>query len=271
MFRRLCLLALCLLLLPLAPALADDVCVIDSSAFAAGVETDKNYVSIICPVETESPVLVSIYQRDGSLTWQRDYGMRSSPVKTEDIYLRLQGVSTTYHAEIRVADTVIRFPIVRKLARLRHNAACTAGYPLRSITGRDTWESVTLLDVRATAGAAAIVPVYASEAYHFGTASMTVLDGALTVSISPAAHVDGTVDSAKVYVAASTATAAQFGQPTFTGTIGALNQPIRLPASDIIAVYVELDVSFDPATVPIGAPEFDPQQIVLWQQLLPAG
>lgn len=266
--KRLCILLLVIGLVSCVPALADDVCRISGSALTNGVATDCSYISILCPVDAPAPVLVSIYAPDGSLAWQCDYGERNASLTTDDIYLKLQGSSTTYTAVVRVGSVNYEFPIVRQMARLRGNAACTAGYPLNEITGSDSWQSATILHVSAMEGQQLTVPVYASGKYVFGTATLTVQNGALTVSIETAANLDGSVDSAEIRVATDALTAQRIDGNRFSGIVGKPGKAIPLSGAEYAAVYVNLSVSFDPATASSGIqtqPAAD--QVSLWEAM----
>ena len=266
--KRICLILLCLLICLCAPALADGVCRISGGALQSGVTTDCSYVSIACPVEQPGQVLVSIYAPDGSLAWQCDYGQRSQAFTTDDIYLKLSGSSATYTAVVQTAAGTYRFPIVRQMARLRGNTACTAGYPLRSITGSDTWETATILHLPQLSDGSMTVPVYASGRYVFGSATLSARGGALTVSVQLANGLDGTVDQAVVYVATDARTAQQLGKRAFSGATGRLNEPIAIGNAEYAAVYVNLTVSFEPSTAQTGIPsQPERQQIDLWEQM----
>ena len=266
--KRLCLMLLLAALTFCVPALAEDVCQVSGSALSSGVTTDCSYVNIKCPVNSPAQVLVSIYAPNGSLAWQCNYGERSSSFTTDDIYLKLQGSSTVYQAVVSVGSTVYQFPIVREMARLRGNAACTAGYPLSTITGSDTWQSATILHVSAMEGQKITVPIYASGAYVFGTATMTVKNGALTVSLALANGLDGSIDGAEVRVATDALTAQQLDSKRFNGLTGRTDAPIPLDNAAYAAVYVRMSVSFDPSTAATGIQMQPTQdQTSLWQQM----
>ena len=266
--RRLCLILLCLTMLLPAPSLAEDVCLIEGGALQSGVTTACSYVAVVCPVDEPGQVLVSIYAPDGSLTWQRDYGQRSGTFTTEDIYLRLQGSKTVYSAVVQSGSTTYRFPITREMARLRGNAACTAGYPLSMITGGDTWACATILDVSKLEGSSIAVPVYASSAYVFGTATMTVRNGTLTVNVRLANGLDGSVDGAVVRVATDALSAEKLLNRNYSGPSGTLGTAIPLGGASYAAVYVNLTVSFNPGTAQLGIPpQPDDNQRQLWLEM----
>ena len=257
-----------ILLLSCLPALADDVCRINGSALTDGIATDCSYVSISCPVQTPAQVLVSIYAPDGSLAWQYDYGERSADLTTDNIYLKLQGSSTTYTAVVRIGSKEYKFPVVRQMARLRGNAACSAGYPLSKITGSESWQSATILHVSAMEGQQLTVPVYASGKYVFGTATMTVHNGALTVSVETAAGLNGSVDSAEIRVATDALTAQRIDGNRFSGTVSKPDKSIPLNGAEYAAVYVHLSVSFDPSTASVGIQtQPDEDQVSLWKAM----
>lgn len=266
--RRLCLMLLCLMMIFPAPVMADGVCLIGGHALENGVTTSCNYVSVMCPADAPGQVLVSIWAPDGSLAWQRDYGQRSEPFATEDIYLRLQGTKAVYQAEVKAGGQTYRFPIVREMARLTGNAACTAGYPLSMIAGGDTWACATILDLNSIRGSSVSVPVYASSAYVFGTATMTVKNDTLTVNVRLANGLDGTVDSAVVRVATDALSAEKLAGRSYSGPSGTLGTAIPLGGADYAAVYVSLTVSFNPGTAQLGIPpQPSDEQRQLWNDM----
>ena len=266
--KRLCLMLLLAALIFCVPALAEDVCPISGSALSSGVTTDCSYVNINCPVTAPAQVQVSIYAPNGSLAWQCNYGEKGSSFTTDDIYLKLQGSSTVYQAVVSVGSTVYSFPITRTMARLSGNAACTAGYPLRAITGSDTWQSATILHVSAMEGQKISVPIYASSAYTLGTATMTVHNGALTVSLTLANGLDGSIDGAEIRIATDALTAQQLDSKRFGGITGRADTPIPLGNADYAAVYVRMSVSFNPSTAAVGIQtQPSPDQTGLWQQM----
>lgn len=266
MKRYLCAWLSALMVLWALPAWADEACTVDAST--AGVTTDCSYVNINCPVAEEAQVVLTIYGPDGACVYQRDYGVCSASFRTEAIYLKLQGSQTVYQVSLAVGDTIYAFPITRVVGRLTDNAACTVGYPLSALTGADTWRSVTLLDVGALEGGSITVPIHASGTYTLGTATLSVSGGCLTVSAWVDAGIDGTIDSATVFVATNALTAQQLGTKRFTGLTGGLDSPIDLGGAAYAAVYVRMSVSFDPTGVP-GSPQTVLNgQDDLWQHML---
>lgn len=266
MKRFLCALLAAMMTFALLPACADDTCVVDAAS--AGVTTDRSYVSVACPVEAEAQVVLTINGPDGACVYQRDYGVCSASFRTEDIYLKLQGSETVYQATLAVGDSCYDFTITRVMGRLTDNAACTVGYPLASITGADTWRTATLLDLRALDGGSVTVPIHASGAYTLGSATLSVSGGCLTVSAAVDSAIDGSIDSATVYVATNALNAQQLGTKRFTGLTGGLNSPIDLGGALYAAVYVKMSVSFDPTGVPGSPNTVLNGQDTLWQTML---
>ena len=259
--------ALVLTLGGLPAARAEDVCSIDASAVPGTVSTEQSYLRVTCPLPEETEVVLSVFDAGGSLCYQRSYGLCSGSFRSEDIYLRLSGGNTRYQVSLSAGNACYAFEVLRCMPRLNGNAACAVGYPLSSLTGRDSWQSATLLDVAALEGSSRTVALHASGAYELGTVTFSVHRGQLTVSASLSGGVDGTIDDAQVFVALNAADAGALGGKRFAGLTGRLDQAIDLEGAACVAVYVQLTVSFDPTGVP-GSPrvELDGQE-ALWEHL----
>lgn len=257
--------ALCLLLTA-APALGDEVFTVQDIN-GASYESDQEYLRISCPVEGESRVTVTIADENGSITYQRDYGLCSGTFRSEDIYLRLNGAETLYNISVSTGESTSSFQVNRTMPRLQGNAACAVGYPLSDLSGTGGWKTATILDMNALQGSSLTVPMHASGAYTLGSVTFSGRDGRLTVDADIAPGVDGEIDRATVYVATNPIDAQNLGTKSFGGASGSLGEAISLNGTDYAAVYVKLTVSFDPSGVP-GSPDtwLDGQQ-ELWQQM----
>lgn len=252
------LILLLMMLLCIAPAYAaEDVFTVnaqdmsedawDESFIASDLTSDRSYLRVLCDVEGESPVTLSIATEGGQPVYQRDYGVYDGFFRSEDIYLRLSGSQTTYHVTLWAGDIGYSFPIRRVMPRLIGNTACSAGYPLTELSGADSWKTATILDIAALEREPRTVALHASGAYEIGTATFTVEDGYLTVSAQLDEAVDGRIDKAKVYLAATALEAEQLGKKKFPGLTAKLDEAIDLQGTPYAAVYVNLTVSFNPA------------------------
>lgn len=260
------------LMLTAAPALGETVFTV-KDVHGGSYESDREYLRISCPVEEESRVTVTIADANGSITYQRDYGVCSGTFRSEDIYLRLSGAETLYRVSVSTGEEVASFQVNRTMPRLEGNAACAVGYPLSALAGGSGWKSATLLDVNALAMQSLTVPMHASGAYDLGSVTFSVKRGELIVHADVAPGVDGTIDKATVYVATNSIDAQNLGTKYFGGASGKLDSGIPLGGADYAAVYVKLTVSFDPSGVPASPAVTLEGQQELWQQMLqqPAG
>lgn len=144
---------------------------------------------------------------------------------------------------------VSSFPVRRVVGRLTDQGGCSAGYPLSSLSGANTWRTATLLDVASLEGGSLTAPLNAANGeFCLGTVTFSVSGGSVTVSASIDGGVDGSVDGGTVYVATNALTAQTLGKKSFSGTKGKLNQAISLDGASYAAVYVKLTLSFDPST-----------------------
>lgn len=229
--------------------------------------SDRNYLRVTCPISGEESVTLSIADAAGSLVYQRDYGLCSGVFRSEDIYLRLVDGCTAYHVSLWVGDTGYAFPIQRVMPRLIANTVCSVGLPLENLTGSSGWKSATLLDVAALEGSSLTVALHASNAYCIGTATFTVKNGQLTVSAQLDGCADGIIDRSSIQVACTALEAQTLGRKSFNGQTAQLEQTIDLQGTPYAAVFLNLTVSFDPASLP-GSPETELDgQRELWQQM----
>ncbi|MGN1021262.1 MAG: hypothetical protein ACI4O7_12925 [Aristaeellaceae bacterium] len=253
------------LLLTAAPARCEEVFTLED--VSGSYTTDRDYLRIACPIEGEQQVTVTVADDSGSVVYQRDYGLCSGLFRSEDIYLRLQGSQTLYSITVDAGGQVSACSINRTMPRLTGNAACSVGYPLSALSGSGSWKTATLLDLEQLEGDSLTVPMYASGAYELGTVTFTVQGGALTVTAAIAPGVDGTIDSAAVYVATDALDAQNLGTRSFSGPEGQLNSAISLNGARYAAVYVKLTVSFDPLGVPGSPATILDGQEELWRRM----
>lgn len=247
---------------------AEDVAIIDAFSAAGTVEVSQGYICVTCRLEQETDVTVTVRDAKGSLCYQRDYGSCSGDFRSEDVFLRLKGSSTPYRVELSANGAVYGFDVLRKMPYLSDNLACSVGYPLSELTGRDTWKTVTLLDTGKLEENQKTVPLYASGAYEIGTVTFSISDNQLKVSASLMPGLDGSVGGGKVYVALNAADARDLDGRRFSGLTGRLNSAVDLKGARYAVVYVELIVSFDPSGAS-AAPEAElSDQAELWQSLI---
>ncbi len=276
--KRLLILLLTMLLC-IAPAYAaEDVFTVDAqsiaedaweeSFIAASLTSDRSYLRVTSALTEDAQVTLSIAGDNGSLVYQRDYGLCSGRFRSEDIYLRLTGSQTTYHVSLWIGDSSYSFPLRRVMPRLTGNAACSVGYPLSALSGTNTWKSATVLDVNALEGSSLTVPLHASGAYEIGTVTFAISGGKLTVDAAIDPSVDGSIDGSTVYVATTALEAQKLGKKNFPGITTKLNKTVDLQGTPYAAVYVNLTVSFSPTGVP-GSPAVTLDgQDATWQRML---
>ena len=261
------------LFLPMAWAAAgEDVYVIADAAQADGstagqLQSNRSYLRVGCQLQSETDVTLSVTGEDGSLVYQRSYGLCSGRFSSEDIFLRLNGSQTDYRVALQAGEQCYAFSLRRVQPRMSGVSACSAGYPLRSITGADTWRCATVLDLTALEGASMTVPLLAGDAYEIGTVTFSAARGALTVSACLNEGVDGSIDKGTVYVAETALEAKTLGKKSFSGLKGRLNQSLALADTSYAAVYVALTVSFDPQGVPEASGTQLQGQEDVWQRM----
>lgn len=265
--KRFCpLLLLLLLTLLAAPALAEDVCVVKDASSASHVTTDCSYLRVMCPLSGETPVTLTVRDGWGYVIYQRDYGVCRGTFRSEDVYLRLDGVSATYAVTLACGDAAHQFRVTREAPRLTDSGVSAHGVSLTDLTGKRGNKFAVILDVYALNGSTLTVPLV-SQGVQLGYANLTVHDGELTVSA--ALTVDGTIDKASVYVARDAVSASTLGTNRFTGTKAKLNRAIDLGRTPYVAVLVQLTVTYDAATAQAWQedPWYLQEQYDLWDMM----
>lgn len=201
-------LALLLMLLAAFPALAEDVYYADASQ-GGSVTSDKGYLSVSCPLDTDSRVTMTIRDEWGSTVYQRDYGVCSGMFESEEVYLPQIGAQTTYRVTLSTDSGENSFTVVRVAPRLTDSNVTTAGLPLSDISGVSSPKKAILLDLSALNNQLPMVVPMVSGDVQLGCVTFTVRNGQLSVSAE--LTVDGTIDHAAVYVAKSALSAQTLG------------------------------------------------------------
>ncbi len=234
-----------LLLLTACPALAEDVCTVDNAARASSVSTDRGYLRVCCPLEGQQHVTMTIRDSWGYLVYQRDYGLCSGTFRSEDVYLRLDGGSTTYVVTVDTDSASHEFRVTREIPRLTDSGVYAHGLSLAELTGGRSNKFAVIVDVDALEGSTLSVPLI-SGGVQLGYANLSVDGGALSVSAMLTA--DGKIEKSTVYVACDAVTAQTLGSSRFTGVKTKLNRDVDLDGTPYAAVMVQLTVSYDAAT-----------------------
>ncbi len=266
------------LLLPHSPALAEDVLCLTPSDYASADVEDAQYraahltmtTSYVCftgDLAEEGNVSLTITREDTQETvYARDYGSVLGSFRTEDIYLRLDSAKQTYRVQLFCGNDVYSFPIDRVMPRLVDNAACSVGYPLAELNGKDMWQSATLLDVAAMEGTSCTYDLIASKRYLLGTVTFTVSNNAISTHVDLLPEAEAEITSATVYVASTALEAETLGRKRCTAASGDLDE-FTPCSTNLAAVYVKLKVSFQPAALSAPAPLADDTQSLLWQRM----
>lgn len=242
--KNILLLALALLCLTF-PALAEDVCIIDNAAEATACTTDRSYLRVICPLEGEMDVTMSVYDEWGLLLSQRDYGLCSGRFRSQDVYLPLRDGAATYSVVVTAGDAEYRFRVTREQPRLTDSGVYALGLPLSELNGRSANKYAVILDADLLEGGTYTAPLV-SGGMQLGTASYTIRGGELTVDA--ALTVDGEILKSNVYIAHDAVTAQTLGSSHFTGRKTKLGRITDLAGTPYVAVMVQLTVAYDEAT-----------------------
>ena len=174
-------LALLLMLLAAFPALAEDVYYADASQ-GGSVTSDKGYLSVSCPLDTDSRVTMTIRDEWGSTVYQRDYGVCSGMFASEEVYLPQIGAQTTYRVTLSTDSGENSFTVVRVAPRLTDSNVTTAGLPLSDISGVSSPKKAILLDLSALNNQLPMVVPMVSGDVQLCCVTFTVRNGQLSVS-----------------------------------------------------------------------------------------
>lgn len=259
---------LAVLLCLLSFALADEqTCILDLDNLSPAVSTDCSYLSATCTLEDAAPVSIAVYDNQDNLVYQRNYGQCMGSFRSEEVYLRLNGGDSVYRLRADVGGSVRETLVTRKQPRLENNIACSSGYPLSMLTGRESRCSVTLLDTAALAEAPVTVPLQSSGMFDLGTVTFSLQDGCLLAEALLHEDLRAEVNDDQVCVAATSIGAENLDSTRFTGIRSTLDTPIDLQGAPYVAVFVRLTVSFNPSGSRLHpVVELEGQQ-ELWEQL----
>ena len=245
-------LALLLMLLAVFPALAEDVYYADASQ-GGSVTSDKGYLSVSCPLDTDSRVTMTIRDEWGATVYQRDYGVCSGMF--------------AYRVTLSTDSGENSFTVVRVAPRLTDSNVTTAGLPLSDISGVSSPKKAILLDLSALNNQLPMVVPMVSGDVQLGCVTFTVRNGQLSVSAE--LTVDGTIDRAAVYVAKSALSAQTLGTRRFDGKKVGLNKKVNVDGLGYAAVLVQMTVSYDQDTATPLMPDEDfvQEQTELWDAM----
>ncbi len=251
-----------LMLLTVPAALADDVCVIEDASSVSAVATDRSYLRVCCPHPGDGPVTLTIRDAWGGLVYQRDYGVCRGAFRSEDVYLRLDGVTSAYQVTLTCGDSSYQVRVTREQPLLTDSGVYADGLPLSQLTGRRGNKSVVILDADVLSGSTLTVPLVSGDG-QLGYVNFTVVDGELVVSAD--LTVEGRIEKSTVYVARDAVTAATLGSNHFSGTKTKLNRSVALRGTPYAAVLVQLTVVYDAGTVQVYLP--DPRYLEMQEDL----
>ena len=247
MIRMLSVLLLCLL--PLSVG-AEDVCTVTDASTAAQVTTGCSYLRVECPLPGETCVTLSVMDQWGTLIYQRDYGLCAGSFRSKDIYLPLDGERCDYTVTLLTGLGDYAFTVTREQPMLTDSAVYASGLTLKELGGGSSRKYAVVLDLDALNQETAAVPMLAGGV-QVGEVYFSVLDGKLTVSA--ALTVQGEINKATVYIATDALTAQTLGSSRFAGIKTRLDRRIDLGDAPYAAVMVQLNVTYDPATLQEGS------------------
>lgn len=231
------------------------------------VETDKNYIRISCPLEQPGDVTVTVTDNSGKIVYQRYSPSCVDLFRSEEIYLRRDSSPSSYTVEVTAGQITYRSEIVCKSARLENNTGCTAGYPLKSLSGKKGWLSVTLLDIPSLEASSETYPVHVSNAYTLGSVTFSVRNGNLRATYNPPDASDVSVTSSSVDVALTSVDAKALNTGSFHGIRSSLDTDIPLGGADVVCVLVQLKVSYTPDGLPASPEIRQPRQEERWERM----
>ena len=257
------LLAAVLLAAVLTPAaMADDMAVIDA-ATAGTVVIAEPYFSVSCLAE--GTVTMSVSDDHGALCYERMATGEDGLFVSDAVYLPVQEGNTAYTVVIASAAGTWSFRVVRTLGYQHGLHACAGTYPFAAAAGRPSDERIMLVPVR---DGIRVFPLVAGSVWQVGTVTCTVQDGALTASVRFAEGVTG--DEPRVEVALRAREIAGLTDAGPGILRAADGESVDLGNAGAVAVWVGVNVSFDPA-VCLNAPAEGPEdQELLWRRMVEA-
>lgn len=263
MKRFFCLVAMVLLMI--TPVRGEEVTVVTNPGATGEITTSTSFIQLEADMAAPAQVSLLISDAQGKAVHQQHYGLQDTFFQSDEIYLPAQGQSTDYTVRLTLGDDVRTLVVHRKMGRLLSNQACSVGYPLSAVTGRNTWQSVTMIDF--SASSTVTVPLHASNAYQVGSAVFSLSGNQLSLSLSFLPGIQETLYDSRVQIAATALEATEFGSDLFQGLSGSISDTFTLGDVRLVAVYLDITMDYDP-TGAAPAPEVTlPGQAGLWHQM----
>lgn len=251
-----------LLLFAAAPALADGALLIDATA-TQSVTTSEVYVNVTCPAQ--GTVTVTVSDEHGAVYYEGLRGDVSGWFYTGDLYLPLQEGTTRYRVDVSSEAGAYSVDVTRTQPRIAGVKAYAAGFPLSTVYSRAGNVCVTLVT---PSDGDVTVPLVAGGIYRLGSVILHVSGGTVTAEAVPEEGAGAEITAGRVYLASGVEDVMALADGRFTGAAGALGMPMSLGDAEVIAVMVELTVSFDPASLHSTTADPQPGQTQRWQRMV---
>lgn len=255
-------LLLCLMLLTPA-ALGEDCFTIDvdtldidrlnSDDYVAGVLSSsaqgmrvRKYIS--SSSEVAASVRLTLTQMDAkTILFDKNYGYQSGTFDSGVIYLPYVKDSTVpYLVTLYVGDYVYGLPFMHQQRRMESNSACTAGVRLRDLDPAQSsdWVMGTMLDLDDLRKQGSLtVDICASNSYVIGSATIALTGSELSVDLHFSSAADVELEDADLYVITD-------GNVLSSTRARSLNSAVDVSGADKALVYVDMQLSYDPAGLP---------------------
>ena len=260
--KRLCALALCLWL-ALSGALAEDCFTLDVDALKLDLLSSDDYIAsalssaaqgirirkqISSSSEVAESIRLTLTQMDTrTLVFDKNYGYQSGTFDSGVLYLPYAGEGTTpYLVTLYAGDYVYALPFMHQQRRMHQNGACTTGVRLCDLDPAQSsdWVMGTMLDLDDLRNQGSLtVDICASNSYVIGSATIALTGSELSVELHFSSAADVELEDADLYVITD-------GNVLSSTRARSLNSAVDVSGADKALVYVDMQLSYDPAGLP---------------------
>ena len=278
-----------------SPAKAEECFVISVDSLDMSILNNNDYVARYLSADTPglrvqkfisdsnelaAPVRLTLVQMDTqTLIYDKNYGYLGGAFDSGIIYLPYVGNYTVpYLVTLSIADWVFAMPFMRLEPRMKDNRACTYGVRMRDfdpgLTG--DWLMGTMVDVgELRAQGIMSVPVYASNAFIVGEASLSLQGNGLTVTLAFYANAEVELNSFQLYCVTQVGNLFTAEPAGMTERKYGIGETIDLAGADTVLIYLPMSLSYNSAGLPsygydIGSSN-SRRQLDLWNRNLRQG
>ena len=237
------------------------------SSQASGLRVQK---FISTSNELAARVRLTLTQMEtGTLVFDKNYGYQSGTFDSGEIYLPYgENRTIPYLVTLYIEDWIYAMPFMQLTPRLFYNGACTYGVRMRDYDSSLTsnWYMGTMLDLNALRPQGSqSIPIYASNAFVVGEATVSLLGEELAVFLNfdPAANVE--VHQVSIYCVPQVGELTSADPPYINQRSYFPGESISVASLSNVLLYVPMSISYDSAGLAQMGYDLINDPVLSWQ------